>query len=178
MDPYLAQVIMFGGNFAPRGWRLCDGSLLSIAQNTALFSLIGTIYGGNGQTTFGLPDFRGRTPVGAGQGPGLPSVELGETSGLPTTTLISTNIPIHTHTATMAVAVSDTAANSTEADGKILASPASRIYTAATNASGNLGGIAPVNSSIIGSSQSFNNRQPYIGILFLICYEGIYPSRN
>lgn len=178
MDPYLAQVVMFGGTFAPRGWLLCNGALLSIAQNTALFSLLGTTYGGNGQTTFALPDFRGRTPVGTGQGPGLPDVILGEPSGLPTTTLISTNIPIHTHTATVAVAVSDTAANSTEADGKILASPVSRIYTTLTNASGNLGGIAPVNSSIIGSGQPFDNRQPYIGILFLICNEGLYPSRN
>jgi len=81
MDPYLAQIVMFGGNFAPRSWHYCDGSLLSIAQNTALFALLGTTYGGNGQTTYALPDLRGRIPVGTGQGPALPSVQLGERAG-------------------------------------------------------------------------------------------------
>lgn len=178
MNPYLAQVIMFGGSFAPRGWLSCNGAILSIAQNTAFFALLGTTFGGNGQTTFAIPDFRGRTPVGTGQGPGLPSIDLGEMSGQPSTTLLLTNLPLHTHTATTTVAVSDTAANSTEADGKILASPASRIYTAAGNASGNLGGVAAVSSSVNGGSQPFNNMQPYIGIIFLICSAGLFPSRN
>src|SRR5688572_13508567 len=97
MEGYLAQVIMFAGNFAPRGWAFCQGQILSIAQNTALFALLGTTYGGNGQTTFALPDLRGRVPVGTGQGPGLPSVTLGELAGEPAHTLISTEMPAHNH---------------------------------------------------------------------------------
>src|ERR1041385_1895796 len=97
--PFLGAICMFGFNFAPRGWAFCNGQILSIAQNTALFSLLGTTYGGNGQTTFALPDLRGRVPVGTGQGPGLPSIQLGEVSGEPTHTLIITEIPAHNHQA-------------------------------------------------------------------------------
>src|SRR5690242_20434903 len=97
MEGTIAEIRMFAGNFAPRGWAFCQGQILSIAQNTALFSLLGTTYGGNGQTTFGLPDFRGRTAVGTGQGPGLPSITLGELAGEPTHTLIITEMPAHNH---------------------------------------------------------------------------------
>src|SRR5680860_143283 len=98
MDPFLAQIIMFGGNFAPRGWAFCEGQLLAISQYTAVFSLLGTTYGGDGRTTFGLPDFRGRVPMHHGTGPGLPTVRLGEKGGSPTTTLGLQNLPSHTHT--------------------------------------------------------------------------------
>lgn len=91
-EPYIGQILLFAGNFAPRGWMFCQGQLLSIAQNSALFSILGTTYGGNGQTTFALPDLRGRAPVQQGQGPGLPSVVLGEAAGTPTTTLTSLNM--------------------------------------------------------------------------------------
>src|SRR5215204_6703487 len=97
MEPFLGMIQTFGFNFAPRGWAMCDGSIMSIAQNTALFSLLGTTYGGNGQTTYALPDLRGRVPVGTGQGPGLPSIILGEVSGEPTHTLITTEMPAHQH---------------------------------------------------------------------------------
>ena len=107
-EPFLAEIIMFAGNFAPRGWAFCQGQILSIAQNTALFSLLGTTYGGNGQTTFALPDLRGRVPVGTGQGPGLPNVNLGDPAGEPTHTLIITEMPAHNH---VAQAASNSGAN-------------------------------------------------------------------
>lgn len=168
---------MFASFFAPRSWAFCQGQILSIAQNTALFSILGTTYGGNGQTTFALPDFRGRIPVGVGQGPGLPSVSLGEMGGTETVTLTAGNLPPHTHTVTPRVAVSDSNASSTEADGKILATPAANIYTAPANASGNLGGVTASLASF-GSGQSFSNVQPFLAMNFVVCLEGIFPSRN
>src|SRR6187399_1257120 len=96
-EPFLAEIVMFAGNFAPRGWAFCQGQILAISQNTALFSLLGTTYGGNGQTTFALPDLRGRVPVGTGQGPGLPTMDLGQVGGEPTHTLITTEMPAHQH---------------------------------------------------------------------------------
>src|SRR5512145_236700 len=96
-DPFLGEIKMVGFNYAPYGWAFCNGQILSIAQNTALFSLLGTTYGGDGQTTFALPDLRGRTPIGAGQGPGLPSYMLGEVVGSPTTTLLNSQMPAHNH---------------------------------------------------------------------------------
>src|ERR1041384_4599952 len=97
MDPFIGQIIMFAGNFAPQGWAFCAGQLMSISQNTALFSILGTTYGGNGQTTFALPALRSRTPVGPGQGPGLSNITLGEVSGTETVTLLTTQMPAHTH---------------------------------------------------------------------------------
>lgn len=168
---------MFAGNFAPRSWAFCQGQILSIAQNTALFSILGITYGGNGQTTFGLPDFRGRIPVGIGQGPGLPNITLGEMSGAETVTLTTTTMPAHTHLVTPRIAVSDSNANSTEADGRILATPAANIYTAASNASGNLGGVSATLNPVAGG-QPFNNVQPFLVMNFVVCLEGIFPSRN
>src|SRR5512139_1201847 len=98
MEAFIGSIVLFAGNFAPRGWALCQGQILSIAQNTALFSILGTTYGGNGQTTFALPDLRGRVAVGTGQGPGLPAINLGEVAGELTHTLIVTEMPAHTHT--------------------------------------------------------------------------------
>src|SRR5437899_12703586 len=97
MTPFIGEIVMFAGNFAPRGWAFCNGQILSIAQNTALFSILGTTYGGNGQTTFALPDLRGRVPMHPGQGPGLTNHTLGEVAGSETTTLLSSNMPQHTH---------------------------------------------------------------------------------
>jgi microcystin-dependent protein len=191
MDEYLAIIKMFAGNFAPRTFMFCQGQILSIAQNTALFSLLGTTFGGNGTTTFALPDFRGRVPVGVGQGPGLPSIDLGQMAGAPTHTLITTEMPAHNHTAvvsatTMAVSNKEADSHTAAADAsKVLAapvdnagltslgyvtdaSPASRLNVAATTAS----------IGIAGASQPHNNMQPYLGINFLITTEGLYPSRN
>jgi microcystin-dependent protein len=177
MEGYIAQIIMFAGTFAPNGWAFCAGQLLAIAQNTALFSLIGTTYGGNGQTTFGLPDFRGRVPVGTGQGPGLANVILGEMAGTQNTTLLSANLPAHNHPATTSVAVSSANTTSEEAAGNILANQAQNFYAPAASANGSLGGVSTT-VGISGSNQPFNNMQPYIGMNFVICLEGIYPSRN
>jgi microcystin-dependent protein len=177
MEGYLAQIIMFAGNFAPQSWAFCYGQILSIAQNTALFALLGTTYGGNGQTTFALPDFRGRVPVGTGQGPGLANVNLGEIAGLPNTTLLITNMPAHNHTATTSVAVSSANTTSEEAAGHILANQAQNFYAPATSANGSLGGVSTT-VGISGSNQPFSIMQPYIGMNFVICLQGIFPSRN
>ncbi|MFD2569033.1 phage tail protein [Spirosoma soli] len=172
MEGYIAEVRLFAGNFAPRGWAFCQGQIMSIAQNTALFSLLGTTYGGNGQTTYALPDLRGRVAVGPGQGPGLPAVNLGQVAGAPTHTLIITEIPAHNHPL-----------NGVTEPGDV-ASPAGA-YLAGTGgldpeyrASGTLVGMAPQSIGIAGGSQPHNNMQPYLGLNYIICMEGIYPSRN
>lgn len=173
MEGYLAQILFFAGNFAPRGWAFCQGQILSIAQNTALFSLLGTTYGGNGQTTFALPDFRGRIAVGTGQGPGLSGINLGEMAGTETTTLNITQIPAHTHTLSASTAAGDASvptnallANTGALDKEYKAATASDTPMHAT-------GIG-----MTGGSQPFSIRNPYLGMNFIICMEGIYPSRN
>lgn len=175
MEGYIAALMFFAGNFAPRGWAFCNGQILSIAQNTALFALLGTTYGGNGSTTFALPDFRGRTAVGTGQGPGLPSIILGQMGGEPTHTLLITEIPAHNH---LIPANTGNGNANTPAPANTLAklvdsrSNALNVYsTAAPN--GNLGA-----TSITGGSQPHNNMQPYLGMNYIICMEGIFPSRN
>lgn len=177
MEGYLAQIIMFAGNFAPNGWAYCQGQILSIAQNTALFSLLGTTYGGNGQTTFALPDLRGRVPVGTGQGPGLANIDLGEMAGEPNHTLITTEMPAHTHTATPTVKVSSANATSEEPAGNVLATQSDNFYAPANTATGNLGAVATTIANT-GGSQPHNNMQPYLGMNYVICLEGIFPSRN
>lgn len=178
MEGTLAEIRMFAGNFAPRGWQLCNGQLLSIAQWTAVFALVGTTYGGNGQTTFGLPDFRGRMALGTGQGPGLPSVDLGEMAGVQNTTLILTNLPFHNH------ALTGTVTQRAATDGKLGNDATGRylgpgnLYTAA----GENTIMAPLTSTLAvaftGSNQPFTNRSPYLGIQIIFCVEGIFPSRD
>lgn len=185
MEGTLAEVRMFAGNFAPRGWQLCNGQLLSIAQWTAVFALVGTTYGGNGQTTFGMPDFRGRAAVGAqfSQGPGLPAYQLGEMAGTPTTTLILTNLPFHNHQVTGSVtqqANNDATGLTDDATGARTGLPSSpNIYTTATDA---LVPMAPpvisLTTAFQGGNQPFNSMPPYLGINFIICVEGIFPSRD
>jgi len=177
-EPFLAEIIMFAGNFAPRGWAFCQGQILSIAQNTALFSLLGTTYGGNGQTTFALPDLRGRVPVGTGQGPGLPSIDLGEVSGEPTHTLIITEIPAHTHT--FAVQANNAAANTANPTNHTLAvgqTAANENVSMYTNAAPNTN-LPAGNTGIAGGSQPHNNMQPFLGMNYIIAIQGIFPSRN
>ncbi|WP_207510397.1 phage tail protein [Longitalea luteola] len=195
-QPFLASIILFGGNFAPRSWAFCMGQILSIAQNTALFSLLGTTFGGNGQTTFALPDLRGRTPIGTGQGPGLPNYNLGEMAGSPLTTLLNVNMPAHNHSVSgtgLTVAQSaSTAAATTNTPGSNLVPaklPTIGAGPTATNVNGyalqdNTATLAAsqvsgtTTTSISGSSQPFSIMQPYLGMNYIIAIEGIYPSRN
>jgi microcystin-dependent protein len=181
MEGTLAEIRMFAGNFNPRGWFYCQGQLLSIAQNTALFSLLGTTFGGDGQVTFALPDFRGRVAVGTGNGAGLPSVVLGEMSGTNTTTLLSVNLPAHNHTVTgnIAMQAATDGTLGSDATGRYLG-PGSFYATPASPA--DVTGMAPISlslpTSIAGSNQPVSVMQPYLGINYIICSEGIYPSRN
>lgn len=176
MDPTMATIVMFAADFAPKDWAFCHGQLLSIAQNQALFSLLGTTYGGNGVTTFGLPDLRGRTPRGVGTGAGLPTIDLGEIGGINNVTITPNQMPFHTHTGTLTVGATSSNANTEE--------PVSAIPAAGTNyfrpdgtGIGSLGGVTATVSPV-GNNIPFNIQQPYLGIHFIICLYGIYPSRN
>jgi microcystin-dependent protein len=173
---------MFGGNFAPRGWMLCAGQLLSISQYAALFSILGTTFGGNGTTTFGLPDLRGRVPLNWGQGPALSNYVLGESSGSETVTLLTTQIPAHVHP--VAVPVNSGPANQATPGGAIPAqintgSGRSPILgplgytTVATDST-----MPGFNSGIAGGSQPHANLQPFLAVTFMIAIVGIFPTRN
>jgi microcystin-dependent protein len=181
MEGTIGEIRMFAGNFNPRSWAFCQNQILSIAQNTALFSILGTTYGGNGQTTFALPDFRGRVAVGTGTGPGLANVTLGEVAGTPTVTLTTNNMPAHNHPLTGAVTPqvnNDNAALSDDASGKRFAVTGA-IFTAATT---DLVSMAPTPSTLAvgvnGGSQPFSIMPPYLGMNYIICLFGIFPSRN
>ena len=182
MEGTIGEIRMFAGNFAPRNWAFCSGQIMSIASNTALFSILGTTYGGNGQTTFALPDLRSRVPVGTGQGPGLSPYQLGQVSGTENTTLLATNMPAHLHTfsANASMACHSGAGNADSPTSNIPAGSATdENYTAASAADG---AMAPItvsgNTSPAGSSQPFSNVQPYLGMNYIICLQGIFPSRN
>jgi microcystin-dependent protein len=170
---------MFGGNFAPRNWALCDGQLLSIASNSALFSLLGTNFGGDGESTFGLPDLRGRVPVHAGNGPGLPSVQLGEKSGSPSTTLLTTNLPAHNHGSTgLKVGVNSNAPDSDDPSGATFAAAAEDTFREGeANAEMHSSSVTG-NTDDTGNGVAFTNMQPYLGVNFIIALQGLFPSRN
>lgn len=172
MEPFLGMIAIFGFNFAPRGWALCNGQLLSIAQNTALYSLLGTTYGGDGISTFALPDLRGRVPLHAGQGPGLSNYILGELSGSQTVTLLNNNMPVHNHSL---MAVSEAGDTSAPAGAFLSNSGAlDREYkTSGTPVSMNATAIGTS-----GGSQPFSIMQPYLVLNYCIALEGIFPSRN
>lgn len=175
MEGYLAQIIMFAGNFAPRGWAFCQGQILSISQNSALFALLGTTYGGNGTTTFALPDLRSRVPVGTGQGPGLSSVVLGEVAGSENVTLTINQMPAHNHV----INVTNQDGNSDSPNNRFLAR-ASRLAFDDVKIYSNLSTIDmnPAAISVVGGSQPFGIRNPYLGMNYVICIEGLFPSRN
>jgi microcystin-dependent protein len=176
MEGYLAQIIMFAGNFAPRFWAYCQGQTLSIAQNTALFSLLGTTYGGNGTTTFGLPDMRGRSPLGTATGPGLSTVTLGEQAGTQSVTLTINNLPVHTHTGTLSVAATSNPATTDEPGGAIPAA-GTALFAPGATATSAFGGVTATVANA-GGNQPASIRQPYLAMNFVICLSGIYPSRN
>jgi len=171
-QPFLAAIFLFAATFAPRGYAFCNGQLLSIAQNTALFSLIGTTYGGNGTTNFALPDLRGRVAVHAGQGPGLSDYVLGQSAGSENTTLLVTNLPQHNHSL---IATSE-AGSTSNPTGAYLGNTGAldREY----NTSGTLVNMNAGAVGLAGGSQPFNNLQPYLVVNFIIALEGIFPSRN
>lgn len=177
-DNFIGEIRMFGGNFAIKNWVFCDGQLMNIAQNTALFSLIGTTYGGNGVQTFGLPDLRGRIPVGQGQGPGLSNRTMGESSGSEQVTVTLNEMPIHSHTfnATTADATISSVGN-TVLTGKPTASAKPTLYAEP----GNAGAPVTLAPTVVGMNvggQAHNNIMPSLCLTFIIALSGIFPSRN
>ncbi|MBV7530967.1 phage tail protein [Chitinophaga sp. sic0106] len=197
MDTYIGSLLLFGGNFAIRGYMMCWGQIISIAQNTALFSLLGTTYGGNGQTTFALPDLRGRSPIGWGQGPGLGNYASGQLGGTESTTLTILNMPAHNHAGTIASASVSMAASAqpgtTNVPGPTLVPAALPVIGGGPHPESIKGYAVPdtttymapttqvtgtVNVGIAGGSQPFSILNPYLAMTWLIANEGIFPSRN
>jgi len=191
-QPMIGEIRMFGGNFAPRNWALCDGQLLAISSNEALFSILGTTYGGDGRTTFKLPDLRGRVSVHAGQGPGLSHRPLGQSSGQENVTLVVGQLPAHNHLVpTMTVEGSvNVGVNDNGGDTN---NPANAVLTEHTNddfsddppnQGQNLGGVShnlatpPTNTAIAGANHSHNNMQPFQVVNYIIALIGLYPSRS
>lgn len=171
-EPFLGQIQIFPYNFAPRGWAFCAGQILPIAQNTALFSLLGTTFGGNGQTTFALPDLRGRVPVGTGQGPGLSSYDLGQVGGVENTTLTINSMPAHGHPFQLLATEDD--ANSKNALNGFFCNTTANFYNTAND--GTKMGLQT--TGIAGGSQPFSILDPYLALQYCIALEGIFPSRN
>ena len=173
-NPFVAEIRIFTGNFAPKGWALCDGQLMSISQNTALFSLLGTTYGGNGTSNFALPNLQGCAPMQAGQGPGLSLRDLGETGGEQTVTLLQTEMPAHSHTA-LAVSGSDsnTPVNNAWASGQ---KGFGSVY-APSNAQTNVQ-MNAFATTIAGGNLPHNNMAPFLGLTFIIALQGVFPARS
>ncbi len=172
-EPFIGQIGVFGFSFAPRGWAKCDGQLLSISSSTALFSLLGTTYGGDGRTTFGLPDLRGRTALHQGTGPGLSNRKLGQSAGGETVTLTANSMPTHTHVATLKGSVVAPIGTATPT-GMVLA--AGNKYLPG-NSDTDMGATSITNANT-GGGQAHANMQPYLVINFCIALQGVFPSRN
>jgi len=170
-EPFLGEIRIVGFNFAPRGWAFCDGQILSISQNQALFSLLGTTYGGDGRTTFALPDLRGRTPVHSGTGAGLSSRPLGSRGGEENHLLSTSEMPLHTHS----VNASAADANTPEPANNLLAvSRQADLYSLLDN----LQGMSANSVTNNGGGQAHNNMQPFLALYFCIALQGLFPSRN
>lgn len=165
-SPFIGQIHMFSFNFPPRGWALCNGQLLAINQNQALFSILGTTYGGNGTTNFALPNLQGRTPLHFGQGPGVSNRTLGQTGGAENVTLLATQMPSHIHTAS----ANSAAPNAGSPAGNFWAAG---VYSASSNTTMN-----PAALSNTGGNQPHPNLSPYLTVSFCIALQGIFPSRN
>ena len=194
MEPFIGQIVLFAGNFAPRGWAFCEGQLLSIASHNALFSILGTTYGGDGRTTFALPDLRGRAPIGQGQGPGLQQRRLGEKGGVERVTLAENQIPSHTHAASanltgkakLMISLED--ANTTDPANNAVAehdskntysqNPPDSITSMHDDTIDTSGMGVQVNVQNAGSGHEHENMPPYLAMNYIIALQGIYPSRN
>jgi microcystin-dependent protein len=176
MDPFVAEIRIFPFNFAPKGWAFCDGQILSISQNTALFSLLGTTYGGDGRVTFALPNLQGSAPVNSGQGPGLTQRDLGEIAGETDVTVLVSQMPQHSHHVNCATS----AANNPNPVGNIWATAGTRgaavnLYSATPGSSPVMN---PVASGLFGSGQPHNNLPPYLTLNFCIALQGVFPPRG
>jgi microcystin-dependent protein len=173
-DPFVAEIRIFPFNFAPKGWAWCDGQLMPLSQNTALFSLLGTTYGGNGKSNFALPDLQGRAPMQPGQGPGLSLHDLGETGGSETVTLLESEIPAHSHSS---MASNEDGTQGTLAPNVTLAtSVGGSLYQ--TNTSASLVSMSPSALAPAGGDQPHNNLQPYLTFYFCIALQGVFPPRT
>ncbi|MBV9772506.1 MAG: phage tail protein [Gemmatimonadetes bacterium] len=171
MDPFVAEIRIFPFNFAPKGWAWCNGQILPISQNTALFSLLGTTYGGDGKSTFALPNLQGSAPMHPGQGPGLSLHDLGETGGSETVSLLESEIPAHSH----ALMSQGNPANSKNPSGNSLARPVGGLtYTTP----GTLVNMSPMMYAPAGGDQPHNNMMPYLTFYFNIALQGVFPPRG
>ena len=175
-DPFVAEIRIFPFNFAPKGWAFCDGQILPLSQNTALFSLLGTTYGGNGQSTFALPDLQGRAAIHAGQGPGLSLYDLGQEGGETAVTVIQSEMPAHNH-----------AANCRNGSGTNFTTPVGNIWANAAFGRGGInlysnvaasGTMSPFAAQPSGGSQPHNNMQPYLTLNYCIALQGVFPPRT
>lgn len=173
MDPFLAEIRIFAGNFAPKGWALCNGQILPISQNTALFSLLGTTYGGDGKSTFALPNLQGAAPVHAGQGPGLSLRDLGEQAGEQAVTLLQTEMPVHSHT----LLGTNQLQQLPDPAGHTLARANANAYVQSPS-SGSFTQMSPSAIGIAGGSLPHNNMPPFLTLTFIIALQGVFPARG
>ena len=172
-DPFVAEIRIFPFNFAPKGWAWCDGQLLPLSQNTALFSLLGTTYGGNGKSNFALPDLQGRAPMHPGQGPGLSLHDLGETGGSETVTLLESEIPSHAHA--LRGSIDDGDLKLPDPTRSLAKSGGGNAYDPTTT------GLQAMSDSTLapaGGDQPHNNMQPYLTFFFCIALQGVFPPRT
>jgi microcystin-dependent protein len=173
-DPFVAEIRIFPFNFAPTGWAFCNGQLLPISQNTALFSLLGTMYGGDGKSTFALPNLQGNVPLGVGQGSGLSDYFEGQEAGTPTVTLIQSEMPFHTHN--LMATVEDGTQGSLTEGITVASSPGGQLYQ--NNTSGNLVMMNPIALAPAGGSMPHNNMMPYLTLNMCIAMQGVFPPRG
>jgi microcystin-dependent protein len=182
MEGYIGQIMLFAGNFAPRNWQFCQGQIIQIAANTALFSILGTTYGGDGQTTFALPDLRGRVPVGTGNGPGLSPWIMGQQEGVDNVSLTISEMPAHNHI----VMVSNNAATAATGINNPYIAAANGMYGTSDPVTVNIYNNDPAPADVLGiksiapagGSQPHQNIQPSLGLNYIICQYGIFPTRN
>ncbi|SFS46443.1 phage tail protein [Sphingobacterium wenxiniae] len=176
-DPFVAEITIYACNFPPRGWAACDGQLLPISQNTALFALLGTTYGGDGKSTFALPDMRGRVPMHPGQGPGLSYHDLGETGGSKTVTLLESEIPQHSHPIkNISYPVAGEAATASPVQAYLAEVAGENLYSS-TSANGTARDLM-VFDLPVGGDLPHNNMQPYLTLNFCIALQGVFPPRG